>query len=495
MSVLIVGRAMTKKLILMSSTLLFLTSLLALSSCGGGGDSNSSSENAARELVDDFNGPTIDFTKWSNFDPAISEAEIVARIDTTDDNLVLINKSDGTSFQNTRIFVLNTTLIALQATISVVSIVAGGSRAEATVEGRYYNANSAAPVDDVGEVAARVLIGDRGNGLEAWWEILESTDPDFNAWNITTGAIIAPGTLNTNTPYITKVEYDANQTFIFTVDSTGSGPVLGPVRMGLANNPYQRLSAATECCGINPSIHATFDDVVLDNGLGVYDDFSSGLHIDSTKWITRLGTRVTASGKLVLNVADEDVLQNGGANTHLYLKERNPDYVEARISVSNASLLDPNLVGRARLTGFFYNERRDGGVLTLPYDESDGDVWGRIDIVMFNGVLTADAYLESELTNYATDQELLFQTFTKPIAFDTEYLVSLRRDGNRIIFGLDDEKIVYTITTPTYPPSPAFAGNGYRRLTSRIHGTSTSNPAGASGIFIMFADDFYVGRP
>jgi hypothetical protein len=110
-----------------------------------------------------------------------------------------------------------------------------------------------------------------------------------------------------------------------------------------------------------------------------------------------------------------------------------------------------------------------------------------------NGVLTADAYLESELTNYATDQQLLFQSFTKPIAFDTEYLVSLHRNGNQIIFGLDDEKIVYNITTPTYPPSSAFAGDGYRRLVSQAHGTSTSNVAGASGIFITFVDDVYTG--
>jgi|GEM_PF-4483583 hypothetical protein len=27
---------------------------------------------AARELVDDFNGPTENFTRWSNFDPAFS---------------------------------------------------------------------------------------------------------------------------------------------------------------------------------------------------------------------------------------------------------------------------------------------------------------------------------------------------------------------------------------------------------------------------------------
>jgi hypothetical protein len=151
--------------------------------------------------------------------------------------------------------------------------------------------------------------------------------------------------LNFNVPYITKIEYDGNRSFTFTVDGMSSGAILGPARMGPPSFPDQRLSSSTDCCGTNPSIHATFDDVVLDNGLTIYDDFSSGIHIDSTKWDTYLGSRVTAAGKLVLNVADEDILQNGDATSGLYLKERNPDYVEARISVSNASNLDTNLVG------------------------------------------------------------------------------------------------------------------------------------------------------
>jgi len=450
---------------------------------------------AARELVDDFNGPTIDFTRWSNFDPAFSAAEYAALIDDTADNLVLYEASDGSRYQRTRVRVLNTTLNALQATISIVSATdGGGGEAIASVEGQYYNADAAAPSDATGDVFATVHIGDRGNGLEAWWEIIQSTDPDFNTWIvISTDTTILPGTLSFNTPYVTKLEYDGNRSFTFTVDGMTSGPVLGPIRMGPPSFPDQRLSSATDCCGANPSIEATFDDVVLDNNLTIYDDFSGGVHIDSTKWGTYLGSRTTRAGKLVLDVADEDILQDGSADSRLYLKQRNPQYVEARISLSSSSSLDANIAGRARLSGYFYNQRRDGGISALPYDESDGDVWGRIDIVLFNGVLFADAYLESELTNYATDQQLLFQPFTKPVAFDTEYLVSIEKRENTIIFGLDNERIVYNIATPAYPPSPAFAGNGYRLLGSRVHGTATSNPAGASGLFIVFVDDVYTG--
>jgi hypothetical protein len=448
---------------------------------------------AARELVDDFNGSTIDFTKWSYFDSAFSAAEYTAVIDTTAGNLVLTEASDGSRYQRTRVKVENTILAAMQATISVVSATGGGGGvAAASIDGQYYNAISAAPTDATGDVYASVLIGERGNGLEAWWDIYQSTGPDFDtSILVASGTIIPPGTLTFNTPYVAKIEYDGIITFTFTVNGMTSGPVMGPERMGPPGIAYQRLTSSTNCCGTNPSIHATFDDVVLDNGLTIYDDFSSGIHIDSTKWDTYLSSLVTMDGKLVLHVADEDVLQDGKPYSSIYLKERNQDYVEARISVSSDSMLDANLLGIARLSGYFYNERRDGGVLALPYDESDGDVWGLVQIVLDNGVLSANAYLQSELTNYDTDQQLLSQDFTIPIAFDTEYLASLRRDGNRIIFGLDNEEIVYKITTPTYPPSSDFAGNGYRRIASSIYGTSTSSAAGASGIFIIFVDDVY----
>ena len=259
---------------------------------------------AARELVDNFNGPTIDFTKWSDvFDSTTPSAdEFEGRIDTAAGNLVMKNASDGSTYQRFRTNVLSTTLDALQATVSVISVNAGGSKAAANVEGTYYNSNSATPADAFGDVFATVSIGDRGNGLEAWWEILESTHPDFETWNETTGPVIAPGTLATGTPYIAKIEYDGDRSFTFTVDGMSSGLIQGPVQVGPPKFSLQRLSATTRCCGTNPSIHATFDDVVLDNALTIYDDFSTGPHIDSTKWVHYGETRLAASGKLLLYV-------------------------------------------------------------------------------------------------------------------------------------------------------------------------------------------------
>jgi hypothetical protein len=459
---------------------------------------------AAKELVDNFDGSAIDFSKWSGFDSADDISEYFVRISTDDENLVLINTSDGSSLYRpqgslgSRTWLVNPGWDAIQATISVVSVDTGGGIATANLEGAYYNANFAAPADQTGDVVALVSIGDRGNGLEAWWEILVSTHPSFETFNQTTGTIIAPGTLNLNTPYIAKIEYDSNQTFTFTVDGTSSGAVTGPVRMGSANFPRQHLSTLTRCCGINPSIHATFDDVYRGNPLVLVDDFSSGRYLDRTKWAYHSGAIVlsqriepTITGKLFMFVSDENILQNSRSFTDLYLRERNPDRIEAKVSVLSDSVLEPGLLGRARLNGYAYNERRDGGINALPYDGCDGDVWVQVQLLMQNGVLSATAFAGPELSSCDTERTLISETFTKPLAFDTEYLLWIERDGNRLMLGLDDEVYEYTISTPIYPPSPE-TGNGFRRLSARIQGTSTSNPAGAEGVFEMLVDNVYV---
>jgi hypothetical protein len=236
---------------------------------------------AARELVDDFNGATIDFTKWSGLDPADDISEYFVGVSIVDENLVLINTSDGSSLiidQGSRVLVLSPDFSAIQATISVVSVEDGGGEAAANLEGQYYNANSGIPINQTGDVTAIMSIGNRGNGFEAWAEILVSTHPSFETWTKFTEDIVTPpGVLNPNAAHIAKIEYDdVNNIFTFTVGST-SIQRSGPPRLG---DPYftrQNLSATT-CCGTNPFIHATFDDVRIGNV--PLDDFSSGPSLD-----------------------------------------------------------------------------------------------------------------------------------------------------------------------------------------------------------------------
>ena len=453
---------------------------------------------AARELVDNFNGSTMEFSSWSRFDATRDITEYFVGVDTTNNNLVLINVGDGsTQFreQKSRATIRNPNLAAMEATISVVSIDYGGRKVAASIEGQYYNANSASPANQVGDVFATVSIGNRGNGLEAWWEIHVSTDPAFETWNVTRGPI--KNNLALNTPYVASIEYDGNDSFTFTVDGSSTFSS-GPSRSGDPRITRQDLSASTHCCNADAAIHATFDDVRLGAPLVLVDSFSVGPYLGQVVWGNNSGSHVLASridpadiGKLLMFVSDEEILRDTGSSTVLYLKDRNPDRFEALVAVTNDSLLEPGLLGRARLTGYVYNERRDGGFQGLPYDGCDGDVWAEVEIQMQNGALFATAFAGPQLDDCSIDSTLISETFTKPLAFDTEYLLWIQRDGNSLQLGLDDEVFEYTITTQTYTPSPA-AGNGFRRISARLEGTPTSDINGVNGFFGMLLDNVYV---
>jgi hypothetical protein len=154
-------------------------------------------------------------------------------------------------------------------------------------------------------------------------------------------------------------------------------------------------------------------------------------------------------------------------------------------------MLEAGLRGRARLNGYAYNELRDGGIRALPYDGCDGDVWVQVEIDLKDGGLYATAFSGPETAGCDTERTLISETFTKLLAFDTEYLLWIERDGKKLMLGLDDEVYEHTITTPIYPPSPT-TNNGFRRLSARIQGTSTSDPTGADGVFEMLVDNVYV---
>ncbi len=449
---------------------------------------------AQRTLVDDFSGSTIDFSKWRTFaaDPEFETLREVAN-----GRAVLKTSADGTGNNaRTRLFPASTIPETLSGDVIVHGISAGaGAEVVIRTEGSYYNDASAAPVNEEGNIWASVRIGDRGNGLEAWWVIVRSDNPDFSAFSILNeGVLITPGTLTTGTAYSMSTVYDGNQTFTFSFNGISSGAQMGPARAGPAGGAYQGF--ANRITGGRGSIHASIDNANIDNGAQT-DDFSSPIFNPAIWQNSRLETaRIAESGKLRLDIRGVGLQPNGTdrMTQDIVLREINPDYIEAQVTVLSASDLDPGMQGRARLTGYFYNERRDGGVRALPYDGCDGDVWGRVQLQLQDGTLTANAYLESEFQDCNTaDQELLFQDFTRQLQVSQEYLLWMQRDGNKIIFGVDDETIEHTITTPTYDPSTLGALEGYRRLMSRVQTTGASDPAGADGVFKALFDNIYVG--
>ncbi len=441
-------------------------------------------------LVDDFSGTTIDFSKWRG------ESEYAVVTDTLNRNLTMISVGNATPvpFNITQTPVNAPNLAAIQATIEVnsASTVAGDS-VSANIAGQYYNRSSAAPTSQFGDIMAVLSIGDRNNGnLEAWATILDSVDPFFGTWNTTTYDIItAPGALLPNTPYIARIEYDQGlNEFTFTVDGT-SITRAGPARQGPANLTRQFLST-TSRSDPNASIRASFDDVIVGNVL--VDDFSSDL-LDRSVWgdyghAVALSSRIypAVPGKLLLFASNEDIPQTGRADAGIYLDQFNPDRIEARVAISSNSLLQPGIRGRIRLTGYAYNEKRDN--VALPYDGCDDEVWVQLQINLLDGALKAYADSQVENVDCDTKRTLISETFTTPIAFDTEYLLWIERNGNTLTLGLDNEQFSHTIQTPIYPPSPQ---TGYRRLNLRIQDASSPDDdddddgGGGGGCFIATA--------
>jgi hypothetical protein len=445
------------------------------------------------ELVDDFNGTTIDFNNWSSW-----KNEYAVKLDTVNDNLVMISAGNSIPipFNITQTPVNAPNLASIQATITVVdtSTIADDS-VSANITGQYYNAHSAAPTDQNGDIIAIVSIGDRGNGyLEAWATILESIDPFFSIWNPSTYDIItAPDALLSNMPYVARIEYNQSlNQFTFTVGDTRIVQS-GPPRKGPAYLTRQHLSAIS-CCDPNASIHATFDDLKLGNVL--VDNFSED-YLDQSIWAdyshaVTLSSRVYPgiTGKLLLFASNQNIPQNGRANAVITLEEFNPDRIETLVSISSRSLLQPDIRGRIRLNGYAYNEKRDGGVVALPYNGCEDEVFVQVQINLKDGVLWATAFAGPETVDCDTKTTLISQTFVKPLALDTEYLLWIERDGNTLTLGLDSEEYSHIIQSPIYPPSPAL---GYRKLNARIQGTSApddddeDNEGSGGGCFIATA--------
>ena len=95
------------------------------------------------------------------------------------------------------------------------------------------------------------------------------------------------------TTYTLSIEYEASTPrFIFKIGSTeetfGVGDTDWPTPRRAALKPYkvlQTLARATNNASDSAYMWATFDNVILNNSVNVYDDFSS-LTIDNTKWTT-----------------------------------------------------------------------------------------------------------------------------------------------------------------------------------------------------------------
>lgn len=144
---------------------------------------------AARALYDDFSGNLIDSSKWNEVDfvREVASGNLVSKVA---NNTSTPNARNRTPFQNPS----SIDVIESDITIVEVNLDTGTDNSSfARISGRFYN-TLLNPGTEQGDVWAGLFIGNRGSGLEVWWEVYESMDATGDTWDPRgTGTLTVPG--------------------------------------------------------------------------------------------------------------------------------------------------------------------------------------------------------------------------------------------------------------------------------------------------------------
>jgi len=426
----------------------------------------------ARTLLDDFSGTYIDGQKWNNRELVreVVDGKLVSKVGNTTTNGQARN---NTSIQNP------STIDVIQSDITVVATnLDTGTNPNffARLDGRFYNTKASGGA--TGDIWAGIFIGDRGSGLEAWWEVVECQDDAGNNWGLEgSRTLIGPGTLAYGTAYTTKIEYDGANGFTFTVPGQSESFNTGPARQRDAVTGYKGLTTGAYSDGGSGTGYtsALFDNVYINNQVAVYDNFSAA-PLDPTKWQSLEVVREISAGKLRLNVQADGSTQT----VRFFPNDQATAYLETKVLVESGSQASPGASGRVRLAGYYYNEKGP------PYDGYKNDVWvsNQIDLDdSGNRKASCSMWRHDVADPWGAGTSLFYQEFNTAIAFDTQYALSIEHTGSTFRFRCNNETYTYEVTTPMYEPSEEKSCS----LQSRVYAD-----AGESGYMKTTFDDVYV---
>jgi len=285
----------------------------------------------AKTVYDDFSEEFLSSSKWTNRDVVreIANEKLVMKVR----NSTIDEYGRATSsFQNP----LSITTIQCDISVTEVDLDTGTDPSSfGRIHGFFYNTQSSGGA--MGDIFASVSVGDRGNGIEAWWEVHEGDDDELNDFTEKgIGSLSVPGLAYGNS-YTVKLEYDGDKSFTFTVGGVSASFSSGPDRQRDAVTQHKALRTGAYADGGDGSgsgyASATFDNV-LTNGTA-YDDFSSS-PLDQTKWEQLEFVREIDNGKLRLTAHSEGDKET----TRVGFVEISP-YTEALVTVKSNSQIEP----------------------------------------------------------------------------------------------------------------------------------------------------------
>ena len=426
---------------------------------------------ATRYLYDDFQAGYLDGQKWrkGQFAREVRGQKLASDIHgQTGPEGNLLNQ---TPFQDPN------SINSIQANVTVHGADLHNddtNMAAAQIEGFFYNASG-------GDIWAGVFIGEQGNNsLEAWWAVAQ------NGAVIDSGSLVGPGTLEYNTQYLAKIDYnESTNQLTFEVAGSSYTYTEGPAWVGLPVNQFKSLTTGVWGNGDRGHgyVHADFDDVYT-NGTS-YDDFTTA-PLDPAKWQKLEKVRqVTDIATNVYKLRSDVRAIGGDRQVKAPLRYSDTPYLEANVSVSISSALSGGAFGRARLGGYFYNESRGPGS-GYDYNGREGDVWAQVALEFYeDSGLKLRAICRADRSNADESvwTEVLGTTvlFTN-LSFDTEYTLSIKFTDTSLIFRCNGEIYTHNIGTPVYEPSEPV-----RQLSSKMYSSETG-----AGYLKAYFDNVYV---
>ncbi|MFH0729814.1 MAG: DUF1566 domain-containing protein [Pseudomonadota bacterium] len=435
---------------------------------------------SAKQLFDDFSEAYINDNRWpqsSSSPPNEIVREVVSGrlVSKLGNNPSMLVAANTTRFQNAE------TINSIQCDVIINETVldtGDGPMSFASVGAIFYNSRSSG--GGTGDVMAHIFIGDRGNGLEAWWWLGEFTADDYDDYEEKgTGSIPVSG-LQYGVAYTVKLEYDGASGFVFTVAEQAASFNSGPERQRDAVGKWKALrTGAYGYTGATGAgyVSAAFDNVYINGETTAYDTFDTAL--DATSWIDLETVKEVDNGSLRLNQQG----LNSRSEATEYLSEVNASCIEVKMRIESGSIVSSGAQGCCRMGGNFYNDSKGSGS-GVDYNGKEGDVFCLVELA-----LNDDGSLQSIAQIWRTTDaggnsytNLFNQTFNMPIAFDTDYTLSIEYGNGQLVFKCNDETAGYTIPTPEYEPYLPL-----RLLTSRL-----SLDTGESGYLKSRIDDVYV---
>jgi hypothetical protein len=207
------------------------------------------------------------------------------------------------------------------------------------------------------------------------------------------------------------------------------------------------------------STDAVFDNVIKDGVL--FDDFGTAL-IDHTKWLDLEVRRRIDSNKLEMGIAGHDYRHQVTA----YAKNNTSPFFQTDVKVLSNYQLPTGNKGIARVGGTFFNDTHGPG----QYNEYEGEIFAQVRLILQNGQLTADAYLErSDDPDWSTYSFPYPPTvFQQPLSLDQEHTLSIHYAGSNrtFTFKVNDETQTFTLP-PAMGVFPAFEAD--RQLRTRVY--------------------------